>query len=313
MRQITNTIMMIKPDDFGYNEQTAADNEFQHRMEEESSLTVNAMAMLEFDKAVNRLEQAGIRVLVPETTPLPVKTPDAVFPNNWIITTQEGIVYIFPMFAPNRRAETLRYPDIEQYLTEQGFLIRNVVYVGRMTEDKYFLEGTGSLIIDRINLTAYAALSDRTHIDQVRNFCLFAGVEAFTFDTASRTGTPYYHTNVLMSVGRHTATVCTQAIAAADRKRFTDRLSATHTIIDLTPEQAEQHMCGNMLELANSDGDSVFVMSQKAFDAFTPQQRQVMEQYGDLLPLPIPTIEYVGGGSARCMMAEIFLPPLLKH
>lgn len=308
MHQLTNTVLMVRPVDFAFNEQTATDNEFQHNPEQQN---VNELALNEFEKAVQLLTQAGVKVLVLEknTEPHAAKTPDAVFPNNWISTEPNGSVVIYPMYAPNRRAEALRWPDVENLFTKNDLSVNGLLYLGGTNTSRPILEGTGSMVIDRINKVVYASRSIRTEEVQVNNFVKMLGYEkAVIFDAISSTGKEFYHTNVVMSIGDKFAVICGEAIHEKERASVLTELAKHREVIDISLEQTEKSFCGNIIQLATNNGGSVIVMSESALNGFSAEQKQQMEKYGKLLALPIPTIEYVGGGSARCMIAEVFLP-----
>jgi hypothetical protein len=308
-RQITSTIMMVRPCDFAFNEQTAVDNEFQHKPEE---IDVNSKAMSEFQAAVDVLRSSGVNVLVLEksTHAGAQKTPDAVFPNNWFSTMPDGTVVTYPMYTPNRRAETQRLGDVENMLLNGGFQIAKQIRFGTANENNLILEGTGSMVIDHINRIAYGSLSVRTNAHQLESWAKTFGYKALSFKSASSTGKEFYHTNVIMSVGTDFAIICSASIPnSEERAKVLKSLQDTgKTIIDISLEQTEKSFCANVLQLATKDGGQVIAMSKTAYDGFTSEQRKVLEKSGKLVALPIPTIEFVGGGSARCMLAEIFLP-----
>lgn len=305
-KQTTNAILMVRPTDFGFNPETALDNEFQHRDKQ-----FNKGAVLsEFEIAVALLRAEGITVLVLEKTPGSATTPDAVFPNNWFATNAAGVVTLFPMFAPNRRAEKAQYQAVESLLFDNGFQITNIVNIGAYNEDALFLEGTGSLIIDHPNQVVYAALSVRTDQAQLENyFNLFQYQTLVTFHTASTTGKAFYHTNVVMSLGDGFAVICPEAIPdLGERFQVLKSIQSSRTLIELSLAQTEQHFCANILAFSKPDGSQLIVMSETAKAGFTSEQLGILSGFGQILALPIATIEHIGGGSARCMMAEIFLP-----
>jgi len=306
--QTTSTVLMVRPVDFAFNEQTAVDNEFQHKPEND----VNSKALAEFQAAVEVLRDGGVNVLVLEGSKNPqfAKTPDAVFPNNWFSTMPDGTVVTYPMYTPNRRAETQRLGDVELLLTEHGYKINRMVRFGAHVETQFILEGTGSMVIDHLHHVVYAALSVRTNEQQVQKWAQTFNYKLVTFHTASSTAKEFYHTNVVMSVGEGFALICSSSIPnAEERARVLQSLKDTgNEIIDLSFEQTEKSFCANVLQLATSKGGHVIAMSQTAFDGFTAGQKKELSRFGKLVPLPIPTIEFVGGGSARCMLAEVFLP-----
>lgn len=306
-QQTTSTVLMVRPVDFAFNEQTSHDNEFQHNLEHEN---VNAQALQEFEQAVNTLQQEGVHVIVLEKSKdsaAPV-TPDAIFPNNWIATSPDGTIYAFPMYAPNRRAERSRLFDVEQLFDENNFSIKNVVQIGQSNENKLFLEGTGSMVNDHQNGIVYAAISVRTNEQQVQNFVNLAGYKrAVAYRTKSSTGKEFYHTNVVQSVGDKFAVICSDCIE--DKEPVLQSLKESgKEVIEISLQQTEKSFCGNILQLSSHKGDSLIVMSESAYNGFTKEQLDTLQKYGKLVTLKIPTIEHVGGGSARCMLAEVFLP-----
>jgi hypothetical protein len=310
-RHLTNTVLMVRPYDFTYNAQTGVDNEFQNVPQDASQITQKALQ--EFDHMVNLLQAEGIEVLVPPKANDGKTTPDAVFPNNWISTEHDGTVVLYPMAAENRRYEK-RIADIEALFNTHQLYIKNIVNIGRMNETEYFLEGTGSMIIDHNTRTVYAALSQRCHPTQLDNFLRVRNyTKGILFKTQSSKGKPIYHTNVMLSIGEAFAVVCSACIPDdLERNYVLQHLQQAHEIIDISLEQMEKHMCGNILQLRNKNGIPVIVMSQNAYEGFTPAQRSRLSQHGKLLPVPLHTIETVGGGSARCMLAEVFLPKVAK-
>lgn len=306
MSQLTHTLLMVAPVDFAFNEETAANNEFQNRPEAPLD-ALRATVRAEFTEAVRLLRQAGVSVLVVEKPADLPAMPDAVFPNNWFATEPDGSVFLFRMASANRRVETLQWPTVEHLLAAEGLPPSRLV---RLDGDQDpVLEGTGSLILDRVERVAYAAISERTEAAALGRWAQEAGYrEVVSFRTASRTGKPFYHTNVMLSIAEGFAVVCLGCIPdAAEREQVRSKLAARHEVIDLTADQTEESFCANILQVRGSDGP-VTVMSQTAYEGFRPDQIAVMERYGRILPLPIPTIEKVGGGSARCMLAEVFLP-----
>lgn len=309
-KHLTNTIMMVRPYDFDFNEETGRDNEFQNRPIGDTS-NVNSLAMKEFSRMVAQIRAAGVEVLVLEKSDSKdlLKAPDAVFPNNWFSTELDGTVLMYPMYAENRRAEK-RIGDVENILLENNLFIKNVIHVGRPNEDEKILEGTGSMIIDHTNRNVYAAISKRCHRDQFNNFMDLRGYNnGILFHTKSSNGQAIYHTNVMMSIADKFAVICLESICdAAERKKVASMLEKTHEIIDISIKQMERSFCGNILQVRNNQGEPVTVMSQSAYEGFTDEQFDRIESHGMVVNAKINTIERVGGGSARCMMAEVFLP-----
>ncbi|MCF8093492.1 MAG: hypothetical protein K9K21_04180 [Desulfotignum sp.] len=303
----TDTVLMVRPHDFGFNEETGLDNEFQKRPTE-SEKHINEAANAEFQAMVDTLRACNITVLVLEKpkTPYP-RTPDAIFPNNWFSTEHDGTLITYPMAAVSRRYER-RPQDVEKLLVANGYKIRNVIHVGALDEQERFLEGTGSMVIDHREEIVYAARSHRCHPDQFDNFIRLRFFrEGILFDTRSSRGKPIYHTNVIMSIGDQFSVICLECITDQDqRSRVRTSLARSFEIIDISMDQMEHHFCGNILQVNAAGGDPFIVMSRRAFTGFAPKQIRRLEQYGTILPVTLDTIESVGGGSARCMMAEIF-------
>lgn len=302
-----DTVMMVRPADFGYNEETARDNAFQNRPDTDAAL-VNRKANIEFEKMVETLRKEGVAVLVLEPPEdQRTRTPDAVFPNNWFSTEHDGTLLTYPMMAENRRAER-RVQDVERLLSDSGYTIRNCINVGRIDEPSQFLEGTGSLVIDHVDEVVYAARSQRCDVRQFDNFIrLRFYKKGILFDTKSTDGTPIYHTNVMMSLGENFAVVCAACIEGdGDRARVLQSLHRSFDVVEISPAQMERHFCGNILQVKNDSGEPLIVMSENARDGFASAQRRRLEHHGRIVSVDLSTIEAVGGGSARCMMAEIF-------
>ncbi|MCF6248186.1 MAG: arginine deiminase-related protein [Desulfobacula sp.] len=302
-----DTILMVRPIDFGYNEETGIDNEFQNKPEKDFKV-INNKANKEFQDMVDGLRNAGVTVLILEPShDREVTTPDAIFPNNWFSTEHDGTILTYPMMAKNRQAER-RLLEVEKLLNKNGYTIRNCINVGRLDEPEKFLEGTGSMIIDPVDEVVYAARSERCDPDQFDNFIrLRFYLEGILFDTKSSSGNPIYHTNVMMSLGEKYAVICSDCIPDKKQKdHVLATLKKSFDILEITMEQMEHNFCGNILEVRNSKNKSFIVMSQSAHKAFTSKQKVFLEQYGTILSFDLTTIETIGGGSARCMMAEIF-------
>ncbi|MBU1344474.1 MAG: hypothetical protein KKE44_17630 [Proteobacteria bacterium] len=302
-----DTILMVRPRDFGYNEETGIDNEFQNKPDMDIAL-INQKANLEFQAMVDGLRKKGVIVLILEP-PISqdVTTPDAIFPNNWFSTEHDGTILTYPMMAKNRKAER-RLLEVEKLLNENGYTIRNCINVGRLDEPRKFLEGTGSMIIDPVDEVVYAARSERCDPDQFDNFIRLRFYrKGILFDTRSSSGKPIYHTNVMMSLGEKYAVVCLDCIAKKDqRDHVLATLKASFDVMEITLEQMEKYFCGNILEVRNQKNEAFIVMSETARKGFTQDQKAFLKQYGEILSFDLGTIEKIGGGSARCMMAEIF-------
>lgn len=308
MQQITNTILMIRPVQFRMNEQTAVNNYFMEDIDLHVN-TINLRAQQEFDTFVAILRAKGIEVIVIEDT-LDPDTPDSIFPNNWISFHSNGTVVIYPMFAENRRKE--RREDILDILEANGFLIENVVDYTSAEEEGLFLEGTGSILMDRVNQKVYCALSDRAHEELVIEFCEDFNCTPVIFtayQSVNGARLPIYHTNVMMCMGETYAVICLDSIDdKKERKDVIDHLKKNgKEIIEITEEQMH-HFAGNMLQVEGPSGERYLIMSSAAYGSLRPDQIRKLEKYNPIVHSPLDTIETCGGGSARCMMAEVFLP-----
>ena len=298
---------MVAPNDFEFNKETSYDNAFQSCPDEERTV-INARAMVEFNSMVETLRALGISVILLEPRETGPKTPDALFPNNWFSTEHDGTLLLYPMMPVGRRLEK-RLDALERALPAQRYAVNNVINIGRYHETEHFLEGTGCLVIDHEARIVYAARSERCHPEQLQNFAALRQYESVLFSTEDSRGRPIYHTNVMMSIGERFAVVCPDVIASdAERDNVLQRLKSRREVIELSREQVEQHMCGNILQLRNNLDQALIVMSQRAYNGFTAAQRLRLDTHGRLVPVHLDTIESVGGGSARCMLAEIFLP-----
>lgn len=303
MNQSTSTILMIRPVNFGFNEETAASNAFQKKGA--SINNINERAQLEFDRMVKMLCANGVEVIVFDDTTKPQK-PDAIFPNNWVSFHADGNVFLYPMQAENRRLE--RREDIITKL-EDRFKVKRVVDLSRFELEAQFLEGTGSMVLDRENKIAYACISPRTDREVLELFCEEEAYRPVTFDAVDENGQAIYHTNVMMCIGSKFAVVCMDCIANPHEKIVVRESleSAEKEIIEITFEQMD-HFAGNMLEVKNKDDEFLIVMSRSAYDSLSENQKATLQKYGRLVYTDISTIEHIGGGSVRCMMAEVHLP-----
>ena len=308
MKQITNSILMIRPVAFRMNEQTAVNNYYQKVLDGLLPATVNAKAQQEFDDLVAKLTAVGVDVVVVEDTMNP-DTPDSIFPNNWVSFHENGDVAFYPMYAENRRAE--RREDILDLLEEKGFAIDNIVDYSSAEEDGFFLEGTGSVVLDRANEKAYCALSPRADEELFIEFCEdfdFAPVLFEAFQTVDGERKLIYHTNVMMSVGDTFAVICSDAIDdKQERKMVLENLRKDGKEVVVITEKQLNNFAGNMLEVMGADNKKYMVMSAAAHASLTPKQIAQIEQHAAIISSNLDTIEACGGGSARCMMAEIFL------
>lgn len=301
--QSARSVLMVSPASFGFDEQTAKTNAFQIRPDTSRSETIDH-AMLEFRDAVDQLRQANIDVIVHQGDPSENK-PDAVFPNNWISTWPDGRVYLYPMATESRRAE--RDQRVLDQLAEY-FTVQQTIDLSDSEANQQYLESTGVIIFDHINKLAYGCLSERCDQDLFNSHVANLGYQSVLFEAFDQVGVPIYHTNVMMGIQSTTVVICSEAIAdPSQRAQVLGLLSRDRQVVDISFEQMGA-FCGNVLEVENSYGGKVLVLSQSAYDAFTPEQRQQLSLDKALVPISIPTIEQAGGGSARCMLAEIFLP-----
>ena len=304
--QLASTVMMIRPARFESNQLTAASNRFQGKSSS-SPEEQHAIALSEFDGLVAALREAGIEVIVIDDTVEP-HTPDAIFPNNWISMHADGRVVLYPMEAENRRTE--RRHDIIDYLDKHARRqVTEVVDLSAHEDAGHFLEGTGSMVLDRANRVAYACISSRTHLDPLGEFAQRMGYDVVAFDAVDSGGVPIYHTNVLMNVGEQLAVICAEAIPRDEqRNAVLARLRETgHDILELTYAQLDA-FAGNMLELRNDSGERVLAMSQQAYDSLNQEQRATLAANARIVKAPIDNIESSAGGSVRCMLAEVHLP-----
>ncbi|MCF6294661.1 MAG: arginine deiminase-related protein [Flavobacteriaceae bacterium] len=309
MEQTTNTILMIRPINFRMNEQTAVNNYYQKILENILPETVNAKAQQEFDIFVEKLLDIGVNVIVVSDTN-ENDTPDSIFPNNWISFHENATVGLYPMFAKNRRLE--RREDVLQQLETQGYIINNIMDYTRAEEENIFLEGTGSLVLDRVNRNAYCALSQRADERLLIEFCEDFEYTPIIFSanqTVNGERLAIYHTNVMMCLGETFAVICLNSIDnKAEQKNVVEHLKSTNKeIIDITESQVNT-FAGNMLQVKGKDDASYIVMSQAAYNSLGNNQITILEKHGKILYSSLDTIEACGGGSARCMMAEVFLP-----
>ena len=304
--QLASAVLMIRPVQFVSNPLTAASNHFQGKSDK-TPVEQNASAQQEFDVLASALRDAGVFVVVVDDTAEP-HTPDSVFPNNWVSFHADGRVVLYAMEAENRRTE--RRPEILELLgTEFGFGISEVIDLSGHERAGHFLEGTGSLVLDRLNRVAYACLSSRTQLDPLGDFAQRMDYEVLAFDAVDRNGEPIYHTNVMMSVGEEIAAICTDAIARDDQRAAVveSLIDSGRELLFLSFDQLDA-FAGNMLELRDANGGRVVAMSQQAFDSLDAAQLALLQANGAIVTADIATIEASAGGSVRCMLAEIHLP-----
>ena len=300
---LASTILMVRPAAFGFNAETAANNYFQSNPAI-SKEELQQRALAEFDNMVQSLRNHDVDVLVIEDTKEPPK-PDAIFPNNWLSTLPGGKLNVFPMYAPSRRIEKR-----EEILQEIGkhFIIQDVQDWSEYEVEGRFLEGTGSMVIDYENSMIYACISERTSLPVLEKYAATNHFQAIVFLATDKNGMPIYHTNVMMALGEGFCVLCEEAIEEEWELIAVRQLleSTNHTIIPIT--RVQMHcFAGNMLQVKNKNGDKILVMSNAAFESLRKEQKEMLEAYSTLLPIAVPTIEEVEGGSVRCMMAEIFL------
>jgi hypothetical protein len=294
---------MIRPVSFGFNEQTAESNAFQNRSADQQ-YEVQTKALAEFDRLVDLLTANKVNVTLIEDTPQP-HTPDSIFPNNWVSFHENGDVFLYPMQAENRRLE--RREDIIGKL-QDNFKVSHIFDLSHFEHENKFLEGTGSMVLDRDNKIAYTCLSPRTDAEVLDTFCKQTGYKAICFSAVDEKGLPIYHTNVLMCIGSKFAVICLDSIVNnTEKEQVIESLTkAGKQIITISFSQMNK-FAGNMLEIKNTDGESLIVMSQCAFDALHEEQQELLSTFGKLIYADISTIETNGGGSARCMIAEVHL------
>jgi hypothetical protein len=305
--QIAPDVMMIRPVAFAGNPQTQASNSFQDRDTGAIDAANQAAALREFEDLATALDKAGVSVHVFDDS-LEPHTPDSIFPNNWVSFHADGTVVLYPMMAENRRLER-RLDVLEALSAKHGFRAARVIDLTRHEHAGRYLEGTGSLVLDRVHRVAYACVSPRTDLDVLGDFAQQLDYDIVAFEAHDANGAAIYHTNVLMSVGERFAAVCTSAIREDERGAVLDTLQKSgRAIVELTLEQMNS-FAGNMLELGSSRTGSVVAMSERARDVLAPAQLETLElNAGALVVSAIPTIERLGGGSVRCMLAEVHLP-----
>ncbi|SFA58298.1 hypothetical protein SAMN04488511_1193 [Pedobacter suwonensis] len=293
---------MIRPVDFKFNEQTAGNNKFQVASTE---IDVQTEALKEFDGFVDLLRKNDVDVTVVDDTLQP-ETPDSIFPNNWVSFHEDGSVYLYPMFSENRRLE--RRKEILESLKTR-FEVNHVSDLSFFEMQYAFLEGTGSMVLDRANKIAYACLSVRTDEEVLNNFCMLTGYEPVVFQAVDGDNFPIYHTNVMMCIGDRFAVICLDSIRnAEERMQVSISLKGSgKEIIEISLEQLNK-FAGNMLQVSNAAGESLLVMSEQAYLSLNDEQVKALKQYSRIIYAPLYTIEKNGGGSARCMLAEIHLP-----
>lgn len=307
LQQTTDKVLMIRPVRFYFNEETAVNNAYQVDKKEAKDL-VEKRAMDEFDALVEKMKSVGIHVEVIQDTDEPY-TPDSIFPNNWFSTHEDKIVVIYPMFAENRRLERKKFfADLEDILNNREYVLLDLT---ANEKDGNFLEGTGAMVIDRTNKRAYCTLSPRAHVEPLIEFCKALDYKPVIFEAIQDFGNgkkvPIYHTNVMMGIGEKYAVVCLESIInPVEKERVFEELSiARKEIVDIAPSQVLK-FAGNVLEVKNSEGKRYTMMSKSAYDVLTEDQRAIISKSSEILYSDITTIETYGGGSVRCMIAELY-------
>jgi len=301
--QASDAVLLVRPAGFGFHAEAARSNVF---ASEPDDPDLARRAAAEFDGLARRLEDAGVEVLVLNDSPDPPK-PDAIFPNNWVSFHADGTMVLYPMATAARRLER-NVDGLKELLASAGSEVANVIDLSFHERHGHFLEGTGSLVLDRPGRRAFANLSPRTDATAIADFDDRLDYSTLVFDARDRSRRPIYHTNVLMSFGTRFAVLCTDAVSAEYRELLTDEIEAAgRTIVQVEYDQMRQFAC-NLIELRSRTGEPLIALSSTALSSFTPEQRRRLESFGDLIDAPIPTIEAVGGGSVRCMIADIHLP-----
>ncbi|XP_021955660.1 uncharacterized protein LOC110852013 [Folsomia candida] len=305
MSQCTNKLLMIRPVRFGFNPETAIDNAFQQLDDSVTPKDVQKKALEEFDTFVNKLKECGVSVHVVQDTLNP-HTPDSIFPNNWISFHDDFTICIYPMAAKTRRLE--RKSCVLQYI-EQVFQVKTVLDLSRYEQFGKFLEGTGSMVLDRTHRIAYASISERTDEELFEKFCKLMGFKPVTFHSEDEFGKAIYHTNVMMCIADKYAIVCLEALKdPSEREMLRKELEDSGKVVISLVYKQMNNFGGNMLQVKVKGGNNLCVMSTKAYESLDFEQIAKIEKFDTILHSDLTTIEANGGGSARCMIAEIFLP-----
>lgn len=303
-KQLTNSVIMVRPANFGFNKETAENNAFQSDDGKLSVKEIKEEALKEFDEMVDLLRKHDINVQVIEDTPKPVKT-DAVFPNNWFSTHENGVIVTYAMFAESRRAE--RRDDIIADLEKDNVVHKHYSF-DFYENDEQYLEGTGSIILDRVNKVLYSCLSPRTEARVLEKFAVLMSYSKVVFHANDQEGKPIYHTNVMMSLGVDFAIICMDTVEnEVEKKEIVQFLKRSgKKIIEISMDQMNS-FAGNMLQVESNEGKPYLIMSEQAHKSLDKAQIEEISQYTDIIKPAIPTIEHYGGGSVRCMLAEDFL------
>lgn len=306
-RQASDAILMVRPAAFGFNPETAATNAFSTAAPDAG---LQAQALREFDALAARLADAGVEVVVLDDAPDQVR-PDAIFPNNWVSFHADGTMVLYPMAVPTRRLER-RPESMRALLAARGFHVERVVDLSPLEQGGRFLEGTGSLVLDRPGRMAFAALGPRTDASAVAEFDRLLGFSTTTFNAADPDGRPIYHTNVVMSLGTRFALLCLECIPSGQRAALVDAIEAGgRRVIPVGFDQLCRFGC-NAIELQSAAGQPLIALSTAALGSLAPAERRALESFGELVHVPVPTIEQVGGGGVRCMIADLHLPRIAK-
>lgn len=305
--QLADKVLMIRPSNFGFNEETFSSNSFQNKPKEIEVASIQKKALIEFDNFVSQLKSLGVEVIVFEDFS-DSQTPDSIFPNNWISMHDNGTMFIYPMMVSNRRKE--RRDDIIDFLVKMNNYSLVDLTASEKFETPEFLEGTGSMIFDHYARKIYAAISTRTSLNQLNQFAEKIDYLVVSFEAFGKQNEAIYHTNVMLAIGEQFAVIGLDTIKPEQVEKVkTSLLSDRKELIELTNEQVYNHFAGNMLQVKNKNEERIIVMSESAFRSLSKLQLTQLEKYNDhILSVPIPTIEKIGGGSARCMLAEVFKP-----
>ncbi|WP_196141145.1 arginine deiminase-related protein [Aliikangiella sp. G2MR2-5] len=306
---LTESLIMVEPLDFGFNPQTGLDNEFQHQPSSNQSEEIKLSAQKEFNQMVEKLSRTGLEIITLGKPHTKAPLPDAVFPNNWFSTRNDGTLFIYPMKTENRKAE-VQQDSLSQKLSGEGYQIKKVMDLRNQYQPKVALEGTGSLIFHHPSSQVFAAISERCDPEAFKEFCDTYGYRANLMQTKSAKGTPIYHTNVLMSCGENFALIAEPVISddISSQQTLSNLRDIVSDVITISEAQMAENFCGNILQVKNNEGTPLILMSQSALEGFNRAQIKTLEAHGEIVACAIPTIEYVGGGSVRCMLAENFLP-----
>lgn len=303
--QSASAVMMVRPDSFGFDEQTAATNVFQHKTNQ-SQILIQAEANHEFEELVHVLQDHGVEVFIPKKDQSETVKPNAVFPNNWLSMWPNGTIYLYPMATESRRCE--RSTEIINQLKEH-YAVSKVIDISGIEVIRKYLESTGTMIFDHLQHSVYGCLSLRCNEELFRAHAQELGYDPIVFHATDKQGRPIYHTNIMLAIQTSTAIVCSTVVEDSQEKsnllQFLDR--SGRDIIDITPHQMASY-CANVLEVRNQEDEKFLIMSERAYAAFTPEQLERITRDKTILKTNIPTIEDIGGGGIRCMLAEIFLP-----